>query len=58
MPLAFAYVPQRLSAPDSLVYVELLGNLYPATVLKEPPVMIEPMRERKRKTEEKKSSAL
>nr|XP_042906993.1 dimethylglycine dehydrogenase, mitochondrial isoform X2 [Parasteatoda tepidariorum] len=45
--LAFAYLPPFLAVPGTEVEVELLGQLHPAKVLKNPPVQIESLRRHK-----------
>ncbi len=45
--ICFAYVPTPLAKEGNQFHVELVGEKYPATVLKEPLVDIEPVRRRK-----------
>ena len=47
--LGFAYVPSILQTPGSEVEVELMGDRLKAKVLKNPPVLTEPMRNRGKK---------
>ncbi|XP_013400474.1 dimethylglycine dehydrogenase, mitochondrial isoform X1 [Lingula anatina] len=51
--IAMAYVPLELSVPGTQVLVEMLGQKWNATVLKEPPVKIEPMRKREQEKQKK-----
>ena len=47
--VAFAYVPAELSTPGQQLQVELLGNRYQATILKQAPIKIEAMRSRSKR---------
>ena len=45
--ICLAYVPTSLAALGNQVSVEMLGNRYPATIIKEPLIEIEAVRRRK-----------
>ena len=45
--ICFAYLPVTMAELGNQVYVELLGNRYLATVIKEPLVESEPTRRKK-----------
>ena len=51
--ICLAYVPTSLAALGNQVYVEMLGNRYPATIIKEPLIEIEAVRRRKAAKEKK-----
>jgi len=45
--LVFAYIPRILDTPGIEVHVEIMGNMCNARVLDKPPVLTQPMREKR-----------
>ena len=50
--LGFAYVPAIAANPGSRVHVEIMGQLREAEVLPGPPMLTQPIREKRNKSQE------